>query len=234
MITLFGFGPAFGLPDPSPFVMKTEIQLKMAGLAYRWERAAPPNAPKGKIPYIEDEGVLIADSTFIRHHIETAYGVDLDNALLPEERAYTWAIERMLEDHLYFAILQTRWMNDANFAKGPAHFFDGAPEGVREAARERTRSYLHGHGLGRHSDAEISFLARKSLASCAAMLGDKPYLMGHEPCGTDATLFGMTAAILTPFFDSRLRDAAMAHDNLVAYRDRMMTRYYPEFAKKAA
>ena len=32
MITLFGFGPAFGLPDPSPFVMKTEIQLKMAGV----------------------------------------------------------------------------------------------------------------------------------------------------------------------------------------------------------
>jgi len=23
MITLYGFGPLFGLPDPSPFVMKT-------------------------------------------------------------------------------------------------------------------------------------------------------------------------------------------------------------------
>ena len=32
MITLFGFGPAFGLPDPSPFVMKTDVQLKMAAL----------------------------------------------------------------------------------------------------------------------------------------------------------------------------------------------------------
>jgi glutathione S-transferase len=153
---------------------------------------------------------------------------------LPEERAATWAIERMLEDHIYFAILQTRWMDDANFAKGPAHFFDGAPDGVREAAREKTRAYLHGHGLGRHSEAEIAFLARKSLASCATMLGDKPFLMGDAPCGTDATLFGMVAAILTPFFDSRLRDAAKAHGNLVAYRDRMMQRYYPEFAKKAA
>ena len=34
MITLYGFGPAFGLPDPSPYVMKTEVQLKMAGLGY--------------------------------------------------------------------------------------------------------------------------------------------------------------------------------------------------------
>lgn len=33
-ITLFTFGPSFGLPDPSPFVMKAELLLKMAGLPY--------------------------------------------------------------------------------------------------------------------------------------------------------------------------------------------------------
>ena len=29
MITLESFGPAFGLPDPSPFVTKAEMLLKM-------------------------------------------------------------------------------------------------------------------------------------------------------------------------------------------------------------
>jgi hypothetical protein len=32
MITLYTFGPYFGLPDPSPFVLKAEILLKMAEL----------------------------------------------------------------------------------------------------------------------------------------------------------------------------------------------------------
>ena len=32
MITLFTFGPSFGLPDASPFVMKDELLLKMDGL----------------------------------------------------------------------------------------------------------------------------------------------------------------------------------------------------------
>ena len=49
MITLYGFGAGFGLPEISPFVTKTEVQLKMAGLAYRKEKAMPPASPEGAI-----------------------------------------------------------------------------------------------------------------------------------------------------------------------------------------
>ncbi len=34
MITLYTFGPHFGLPDESPFVTKTMLLLKFAGLPY--------------------------------------------------------------------------------------------------------------------------------------------------------------------------------------------------------
>ena len=61
MITLYGFGAGFGLPEISPFVTKTEVQLKMAGLAYRKEKAMPPASPKGQLPYIVDEGESVAD-----------------------------------------------------------------------------------------------------------------------------------------------------------------------------
>src|SRR5207253_11126885 len=102
MITLYGFGPFFGLPDPSPFVLKVEVQLKMAELSFGKARCRPGDAPKGKIPYIEDDGEVIADSTFIRDHIEKKYGLDLDCGLTRDMRARAWAIERMLEDHLYW------------------------------------------------------------------------------------------------------------------------------------
>ena len=34
MIILYGAGEGFGLPEISPYVTKTEVQLRMAGLPY--------------------------------------------------------------------------------------------------------------------------------------------------------------------------------------------------------
>lgn len=230
MIVLASFGPLWGTPDPSPFVIKTEVQLKMAGLAYRKERRRPPEGPKGKVPFIVDDGEVIGDSVFIRDHIERKYGVDLDAGLSPRERALGWAAERVCEDHLYWATVFGRWAVPANFDKGPAIFFQGAPDEVREAAREGMGRTLHGQGFGRHSLAEVAELAGRSYAALATLIGDGPYLAGETLGGADASLFGCILAASTPFFDTPVREAVMRHPNLVAYRDRMLARFYPELA----
>ncbi|WP_233841829.1 glutathione S-transferase family protein [Dyella sp. 2HG41-7] len=233
-ITLYASRPGFGLPDTSPFVIKTEVQLKMAGLSYARESTIPPQAPKGKVPYIEDEGVVVPDSTFIRAHIERKYGVDLDEGLTAQQRAESWTIERLLEDHLYFAMVWFRWIVPENFAKGPARFADFAPQAEREALRRQMQARkdgeLRGHGIGRHSAAEIAVLGVRSIDAVSTLLGEKPYLMGDRPSAVDAMAFGVLAAILTPFFDTPLRDAVVGRANLVTYVERMMQRFYPEHA----
>jgi glutathione S-transferase len=70
----------------------------------------------------------------------------------------------------------------------------------------------------------------RSLLSLSVQLGDKAFLMGDTACGADAAAFAVTAGILTPFFVSPLRERAQQFDNLIAYVDRMMGKYYPEFA----
>src|SRR5438309_2764386 len=234
MITLHGFGTGFGLPEISPFVTKTEVQLKVAGLTYRKEKAMPPASPKGQLPYIVDEAESVADSTFIRAHIEGKYGFDFDAPLNLQQRAQVWAFERMIEHHVYWALVGARWVDDANFAKGPAHFFDGAPEHARDKLREDAQfrvaeNYLLS-GLGRHAPEEDVDLAVRSLFALSVQLGARSYLMGNGPCGVDATAFGALAGILTPFFESALRRRAEGFPNLTAYVDRMMDSYYPEFA----
>jgi glutathione S-transferase len=238
MITLYAFGSNFGLPDPSPFVMKTEIHLKMAKLGYRREETGPQGAPKGKLPYIDDDGVIVADSVFIRDYLERTYAVDLDAGLTETQKALAWTVERMVEDHLYWIMVHARWADEDNFTKGPAHFFDQAPEAMREAIRQQGRqnviSILHGQGIGRHSVEEIAGIADRSFSALARIIGDKPFLTGDRPCGADASLFGLVAGALTPLFDTPVRAAAARHGVLVAYRDRMLERFYPEFAMEMA
>jgi glutathione S-transferase len=237
MITLYNFGPAFGLPDPSPFVMKVETLLKMAKLPYRTDSTGFTKAPKGKIPYIEDDGVIVADSTFIRWHLEKKYGIDFDRGLDAGQRASAWAFEKMIEDNLYWVIVHDRWVDDANFRKGPVRFFDRVPAPIRPLVvtmiRRKVRGALRGHGLGRHSNDEILALGKKSIAAIADFLGDKPFFFGPEPTGVDATVFAFVAGALCPHFDSRTRSAAEQHANLRRYVGRMTARFYPELQELA-
>jgi glutathione S-transferase len=239
MITLYTFRPFLGTPDSSPFVIKTMVLLKLAGLRYREQTGGLFRAPKGLLPYIDDAGETIADSSFIRFHLEQKYHLDFDAGLSAADRAIAWSIEKMVEDHLYFALLDLRWTNRANFARGIAKMFDVIPAPVRPLARlvmrRRTIGRTRGHGMGRHSRDQIERLAIKDLETLATIMGSRSFLMGERPCAADAAVFGMIAAILTPILESRVIDAASSHSNLVKYRDRMMERYFsgPECADAA-
>ncbi|WP_437529525.1 glutathione S-transferase family protein [Sorangium sp. So ce726] len=232
MITLHSFGPLFGLPEASPYVTKTEVQLKLLGLPYTKERARPDQSPKGQLPFIDDGGARIADSHFIREHLEKKHGKDLDAGLDARQRAEAWAIERMIENSLTPTMVYARWLIPENFAKGPANFVNGAPEEVRPKLREelvaRVRETLRAVGVARHADDEIVELGARSLAALSALLGDKPYLFGARPAGVDATAFAALAGLLTPFFDSPLRRRAEGFANLTAYTARLMKEFYPD------
>ena len=231
MITLFTFGPFFGQPDASPFVIKAMLLLKMAGLDYKARPAAPYKAPKGKLPYIDDDGEKVADSTFIRFHIEKKYGFDFDAGLTPEQKATGWALEKLCEDHLYWLVLAERWMDEGNFAKGPSRFFNSAPAPLRPFLRAMIRGKikqaLQAQGLYRHTLDERRELTRRGLGAIAALIGDKPFLFGDEPRGADATLGAFIIAGLCPIFTSAARDEIETQPALVAYARRIEARYFP-------
>jgi glutathione S-transferase len=230
MITLYTFGPYFGLPDASPFVIKAMLLLKFAGLEYSEDRGGYGKAPKGKLPYIHDDGTVVPDSTFIRWHIEKTYGFDFDTGLAPEQRAVAWAVEKMCEEHLYWALVATRWIDEANFAKGPAQFFKTVPMPLRPIVprliRRKVAKMLNLQGFGRHTPGEQAELAAADITALATLIGDKAFLMGEQPCGADATVFAFVASFLTPAFDTPIRTAAERHRNLATYKDRITRLYF--------
>ena len=233
MITLYTFGPYFGLPDASPFVMKGEMLLKLSGLPYEARPRGLRKAPKGKLPYIRDGDTVVADSTLIRLYLEQKYSIDFDRDLPARERGTAWSVEKMLEDHFYWLLVYWRWVDDANFDRGSRVYFQRAPALIRPLAiymvRRKVRANLRAHGLGRHSEQETTVMANRAIDALAAIHGDNRYFLGSTPCGADATVFAFLASALTSNCLSPLRDRVLATPNLKAYCERMMQEFYPAF-----
>ena len=138
----------------------------------------------------------------------------------------------MCEEHLYWAIVDARWMVKSNFENGPKTFFKDVPAPMRPFVvamiGRSVKRTLYGQGLGRHSRPEIEAFAKRDLDALSVFLGDKPFLMGADPCGADASVWSSVASALCAHFKTPIRDHAETLANLVAYRDRGMRRWFPE------
>lgn len=231
MLTLYTFGPAFGMPDASPFVIKAEMLLKMSGVEYRTQRGDLRRSPKGKLPFIDDNHEIVPDSTLIRLYLERKYGIDFDAGLSDAQRGAAWMFEKALEDNFYWIVVQARWCDDENFAKGPASFFKAVPWPMRPLisaiVRRQIRRTLHGQGTARYAPDEQAMLIARGVKAAADLLGDKPYFFGDTPSGADATAFAFIGCARSPHFRTTMRDEIERHPNLCAYVERMQHRYFP-------
>ncbi len=237
MIKLYQYDPAFGLPNASPFCMKLETWLRMAELPFEIPAATLRDlgkAPKGKMPYIEDQGKILADSTFIIDYLKASYGDRLDAWLSAEQRAIALAFQRLIEENLYWALVHTRWLEPQGWEKTRVAFFGKLPLPLKwfvpTLARRGLMKELHGHGMGRHSEAEIHAIGKRDITALADFLGDKPYAMGQQPCSLDATLYAFLANLVWPPVESVLKQHARQYPQLEAYCQRMRSRYYPASA----
>lgn len=237
MLTLHQFESAFGVPNASPFCLKLECFLRMAGVPYRAEPLRDlAEAPKRKGPFVTDEdGSRIGDSALIIAHLKRTRGIDLDGWLSPAERAAALALRVMLEEHLYFAILHNRWIEDAHWPLVRDAYLGDLPAPVQDGIRAHVRGRVEAQGLGVHTPEEIYALAVPELRAVADWLGGKPFLMGDRPAEVDCTAFAFVANLLMPsVFHGPLQDEARRHPNLAAHGRRMLERFFPEWADAQA
>jgi glutathione S-transferase len=232
MITLYQFKPAFGLPNPSPFCMKVETYLRMVGLPYQCQSQEDlTNAPKKKLPFIDDDGTIIADSSLILQYLTQKYGNDLDAHLTPVQRAQLLSIQTLFEEHFYWSAVYSRWMDPVNWPQVRQAFFGKLPPVIKSIipiiAHRQIAQYLNGHGMGRHSAAEIYAFGQQDIQAFAALLGDQDYFMGAQPSTLDAIAYSFLANILWVSLPSPLLDCAKQFPNLEVYCQRMRSQYYP-------
>lgn len=231
MIKLYQFPPQWSLPNPSPFCMKLETYLRMAKLPFEAVYVVnPTKGPKKKLPTINDEGKILGDSGFIINYLQEKYGDPLDNRLSNEQKAQALAIQRLLEEHLYWIMVYSRWIDERYWPITRDTFFSHLKWPLRTILpiilQKKIRSDLYKQGIGRHSTAEVYQLGIEDLIVLSTFLKSSEFLLGNEPTSIDASAYAFLANILETPIASPLQDYAKTQPQFIAYCERMKHRFY--------
>ncbi len=236
MITLYQFAPSWGIPNLGQFNVKIETYLRMTDLPYLVVETLPLKGPKGKLPYIDDDGHKISDSRFIIEHLKEKYGNPLDKDLSAEQHAIMTAMQRLFEEHLYWVGMYARWQyTDENWQTTKKATFGVLPPIIRDIAamvykRLIISKQIYGQGMGRHKQDEIFHLGKVDLDAVSAFLADKPYFMGDKPTSLDASAFGILINTVRGPIESPVKEHGKTKQNLTDFCDRMMAEFFPELA----
>lgn len=228
-----GFAPlSRRVASPSPFCLKLETWLRLAGLPYEAKGDFNPfSAPRGKAPYVTlDDGRVMSDSALIIATLSAEHGIDLDAHLTADQRAEHVLVRRTLEDHLYFCILWERWVRAEGFEILKGSYFGHMPVPARwlvpHVARRNVRKSAHLQGVSRLPEQAIWDAGLEDLRAVAHALGDSDFFGGNQPCLMDCVAYGFIANVLWGPFTGPFQEETTAMENLVAWAERMAARTF--------
>ncbi|KAF2484687.1 glutathione S-transferase [Neohortaea acidophila] len=232
VLTVYGYLPAWDLPDISPYVTKLVFWLKITKTPFEYKSEdlsiLDKNAPHGKLPYIiDDDGTKVADSNRIIKYLEQKSGHSLDADLSASDKAVCLAFERMIGEHAYFSgILEPRWRQDSGWKTYIPFIVQGAEvtkplQDFLDAFRERILAGFNGQGMGRRDTATVLELYKDDIDAIADFLGDKEYFFDSKVRNIDAMAYGM----LRHFHDQPQKWEGTGYlegkKNLMGYLERM-------------
>lgn len=226
MIILHQYPKAFGLSSLSPFCIKVEFFLKIANLPYEIQiELNPGKGPKGKMPFINDSGEKIPDSSFIIDHLIEKYSLKHLTIENPVVQAEALAFKTMIEDALYFGLLYSRWVDPVGFKRVYSEFRPMFPAMIGGPFLKLIRRNLvkqsKAQGIGRHSASEVYAISEKQITSLAILLGEKDFFFEDKMTYFDATSYSFLSTIIKQPIESPIKKAVLSHNNLCEYVNRM-------------
>lgn len=232
VLKVYGYVPAWGLPDISPYVTKVIFYLKIRKISFEYVSqnlaTLDHDAPHGKLPYIIDtDGTKVADSNVIIAYLQDKFGDPLDGDLTTYDKAVSVAFDRLFAEHLYWSgVIEPRWRMDVGWETYIPYIVQGADVGpeLRKALdtfRTRILAGFNGQGMGRRDSSVVLEFYKVDIDAVADFLGDKNYFLGDKIHTIDGCAYGM----LRHLVDQPQKWAGSGYlegkPNVMAYLERM-------------
>ncbi|XP_069140234.1 failed axon connections homolog [Argopecten irradians] len=229
VVVLYQVGRGPRAPSISPFPLKLETFLRMAKIPYMNDHSSKFSS-KQKTPWMEYNGVAVADSQFCIEHLKKETGKNVNSHLTPEQEGVARAFQKLTEENLYWTMCSEMFGEDTTAVKSVIPYRGIKLWLLLSFLRRVLRKEMWGHGIGRHTPDEIWSIAVGDMKALSHFIGDKAFLLGDEPCEADCAIFGMLVMMIEHMPTSRHERLIKGElTNLVSYCDRMRARYWPDW-----
>lgn len=101
LVVLHAMGPTRTIVNSSPFVLKLQTFLRMANIEFVHDLKHPFDR-KHKMPWIELDGKVYSDSTFIIEFLTKRFNVKIDNHLDDKQKALARVISKTIEENTFW------------------------------------------------------------------------------------------------------------------------------------
>ncbi len=218
MLTLFSYPELFGAADNNPYGLKIFTFLKLCKLPFRHEHIFDAkSAPRGQLPYIDDDGEIVGDSDRIIAHLISRNHLTIDSALTGPQRDIDLMIRRVLDD-LYWVMSYSRWRDDAYwplFRHEILRTHANVSAESLEAAREYNFKRYYYQGIGRYDRDAVYARGLADLAALADLVPERGFPFGPQPASIDAGIYGFIANIYLFKIETPLKAFVASRTNLV-------------------
>merc|ERR1712045_80325 len=189
------------IPTISPQELKLESWLKFQGIAYEnVDHKAKFTSKNGTLPFIEFNGQEVVDSAIIKI-LGDKFGKDMSGHLDKEQRNVEHAMMRMVENHLYWAIMHWRTSNVDNTIKAykihlPTFYGSKIPVGILNMHFKfnicrKTQKRVKSQGM-----ANIEEMSKNDLTVLSNMLAEKEFMFGDDPSMLDMVVYSHLAQLI--------------------------------------
>jgi glutathione S-transferase len=227
MIKFYRLPAAFGLRNPGPFALKVEMALTHLNLEFETINTLDlPNAPKQKAPWIEDDGI-IPDSEIILQYLDQKTGGGLFGHLTPDEIGVGTAYARLAEDHLYWIMVASRWLDEDWFPNVKQGFFGNLKWPlsaiVPGVALRTVKKTYNLHGLGRHTLEEQRGFLQRNIDAIKGRLDTRDYIASDRLTAFDFAVASMLAGAMDNKPDTWVSKMLNQEPVLQAYTERVQS-----------
>lgn len=220
MLTLYSYPSLFGVADNNGYGLKVFAFLKLAGVRFRHEHLFDASAaPRGQLPYIDDDGVTIGDSDTILAHLSASRQLTIDAELTTAQVDENLLVSRLLDD-LYWVMSMSRW-KDERFWSAFRDALLTEHSSLDAAGLDKARQYnlqrYAAQGIGRFQPEAAYARGLADLALLARRVPFEGFVHGLRPTSADAAIYGFLANIHYSPIPTPLKLFLEAQPNLVRH-----------------